>query len=352
MNAKRSLDSQVFMIVLLVGALTALVSTVFTFIEGYGPGASITTMLCFVASVIIFVVAFVFDKEAICHVLLCVVLNIFLIPMAFFYCGGLRSGMTMYFITCLYVVVPCIAKRWVRAVVYIGSLLAMVLAVFLAIFILPEEVTPVSPFAWSIDVIVSLVINAFCIYYVASLTVRAYEREHESKEALLQKLENMTVHDELTGLYNRRELFRVMEEEVMEAREDDNYQVFMFDIDDFKGTNDTLGHVFGDRVLRSVADVLGEIVHEEDGEIAARYSGEEFVAILHCAEFDEAYEKAEQVRKSVEELRFRENPDYTITISGGVDRCNGIRPRLALRHVDELLYIAKQAGKNQITRGE
>ena len=241
---------------------------------------------------VIFIISFVFGKEAICHVLTCLILNVVLLPAAFFFCGGLKSGMTMYFITCLYVVVPSIAKRWVRAVVYIASLVSLVVTVSVAAFVMPEEVADVSNKAWYIDVIVSLIINAFCVFYVASLTVRAYEREHASNAALLERLENMTIHDELTGLYNRRELFRLMEEEVMEAPEGDNYQVFMFDIDNFKGTNDTLGHVFGDRVLRAVAECLNEIVREDEGEIAARYSGEEFVAILHYQNFDDAYAKA------------------------------------------------------------
>ena len=351
-TTQKTMHSQVFLIVLIVGALTALLSTLATVIEGIGPAASISTLLCFVAVCGIFVLAFVFGKESLAHILLCVVLDIILIPITFFFCGGVRSGMVCYFLSGLYIIVPSIEKRWLRAVIYIVATVAMATSIILSVTAFPHLVEPMDDLGWYIDVVISFVLNAGCIFYVSSLTVRSYEREHRANEELLEKLEKLSVRDELTGLYNRRELFRVMEDDVMEAPSDDHYEVFMFDVDDFKVANDSLGHVFGDKVLKEVANCLQEVIREENGEIAARFGGEEFVAIFHTNNFEDAYGRAEKVRMAIERLRFVEDPEYRITISGGVDHCNGIRPRRAIRQVDELLYIAKQAGKNQITRGE
>ncbi|MEE3466813.1 MAG: GGDEF domain-containing protein [Eubacterium sp.] len=349
--ASKPLDSRVFMIVLVAGSLTALLSAIFTIIEGLGPGASLSTLACLLMLIGLMILAFVFDKEALCHVLLCLVLNFVLLPVAFFYCGGIRSGMMLYFLTALYIVVPTVTNRKTRLIVYILSALMLSATFEVAYVVFPEWVTPVSDQAWRIDVIASFILNALCIYLVSSLTVQAYHEQAAANEELVKKLESMTVHDELTGVFNRRELFRVLEEDVMRASADDLYCMFIFDVDDFKHANDTYGHVFGDKVLCEVARCLQEEMQTiEEGEIAARYGGEEFVAVFHDADFETSYARAEKVRQKVEELRFYENPEFRVTISGGVDRCNGMRPRYALRQVDDLLFLAKTTGKNQITR--
>ena len=347
----KPLDSRVFVIVLVVGTATAVMSAIFTIIEGLGAGASLSTLACALMLIILCVVALVFDKEAICHILMCFVLDFMLLPTAFFFCGGLRSGMTLYFLTGMYIIIPTITKRWARLVMYITAGAVLSLTIILAYVVVPDWVTPMTDSSWIIDVVVSLILNGFCIYCVASLTVHAYHEQYRENEKLVKQLESMTIHDELTGLYNRRELFRMLEEDVMRAAPDDLYCMFMFDVDEFKRVNDTYGHLFGDKVLREVAKCLGEEIGEMDeGEMAARYGGEEFVGIFHDDDFDESYRRAEAVRKKVEALRFMENPEFRVTISGGVDRCNGMRPRYALRQVDDLLYLAKTTGKNQVTR--
>ncbi len=347
----RPLESRVFMIVLFVGCLTALMSAIFTAIEGLGVGATLSTIASFVALVMVSVVAIVFKKESVCHILLFIVLNFLLLPVAFFFCGGIKSGMTLYFLTALYVIVPTISRRVLRAVMYLSSVIVLATVIELSYYVFPELVTDVSDSAWRTDVFMSFLLNAFCIYMVSSLTVKAYREEREEKERLARQMEQLAVHDELTGLYNRRELFRFLEEDVMGAGTDDLHCMFIFDVDDFKKTNDTYGHVFGDKVLSEVAGCLRKAALSPDnGEIAARYGGEEFIGVFHDADFETSYARAEKIRQEVEALRFYENPEFRVTISGGVDRCNGMRPRYALRQVDDLLYLAKTTGKNQITR--
>ena len=347
----RPLDSRVFMIVLVAGIITAILSMVNTVLEGLGTGAVLSTLACLVVFLVIMVLAFVFEKEKICKILVCVVLNFVLLPVAFFYCGGIRSGMILYFLTGLYIIVPTISDKKTRLIIYISSALMLSATFEVAYVVLPEWVVEMSDASWRFDVLISFILNAFCIYLVSSLTVKAYNEKNEENEELVAKLESMTVHDELTGVYNRRELFRVLEEDVMRASADDLYCLFIFDIDGFKQTNDNYGHVFGDKVLCEVANCLNEEVRSlDEGEIAARYGGQEFVAVFHDADFEVSYARAEKIRQKVEKLRFFENPEFRVTISGGVDRCNGMRPRYALHQVDDLLYLAKTTGKNQITR--
>ncbi len=347
----KPLDSRVFMIVLAVGVITTILSIINTVLEGLGAGAILSTLACLIVIIALTVVAFIFDKEAICHILLCILLNFILLPVAFFFCGGIKSGMITYFISGLYLTVPTISKKRTRLIIYLLSLVMLSATVVASYVFFPEWVTPMSDDAFYFDMLASFILNAFCIYLVASLTVKAYDEKNEENEELVKKLESMTIHDELTGVYNRRELFRVLEEKVMRAEQNDLYCLFIFDIDEFKQANDTYGHVFGDKVLCEVANCLNDEVGDiEDGEIAARYGGQEFVAVFHDDDFEVSYARAEKIRQKIEKLRFFENPEFRVTISGGVDRCNGMRPRYALHQVDDLLYLAKTTGKNQITR--
>ncbi len=115
-----------------------------------------------------------------------------------------------------------------------------------------------------------------------------------------QKLEELSVRDGLTGLYNRRELEKRLQEEVQRAR---RYcrplSVMMLDIDHFKNVNDRYGHQAGDEVLITVADLIQLNVRPVD--VVCRYGGEELVVIL--PETDEAGARivAERIRGTVED---------------------------------------------------
>ena len=194
------------------------------------------------------------------------------------------------------------------------------------------------------------------MYSIVLLILRSYNEERRQNEVLLQKLRDLSVTDMLSGLYNRRELFRRLEvmygSATRERREtltlDERY-IAMFDVDNFKKLNDTCGHSFGDSVLVSVSKVLHDMVWPEAGELTARYGGEEFVSILKAGSLDEAYCRADEARQQIAQLSWKEHPEIRIGISGGLIACED-HPDLtgALHDVDALLYQAKAAGKNRI----
>ena len=162
----RPLDSRVFMIVLVAGIITAILSMVNTVLEGLGTGAVLSTLACLVVFLVIMVLAFVFEKEKICKILVCVVLNFVLLPVAFFYCGGIRSGMILYFLTGLYIIVPTISNKKTRLIIYISSALMLSATFEVAYVVLPEWVVEMSDASWRFDVLISFILNAFCIYLV------------------------------------------------------------------------------------------------------------------------------------------------------------------------------------------
>jgi putative two-component system response regulator len=168
--------------------------------------------------------------------------------------------------------------------------------------------------------------------------------------SLNSRLERLSITDELTGVFNRRQAMSRMEEQWgLSTRYRQPLSVVAIDIDHFKRINDTHGHDAGDAVLRQVADALRESKRGTD--TLCRIGGEEFLIIYPCQTEAEARICAERCRRSVENHKFRANGlDLHVTISlGVVSRTPAVGEYMELlRLADEALYAAKHAGRNRI----
>ncbi|MBF9033898.1 diguanylate cyclase [Rhodobacterales bacterium HKCCE2091] len=144
--------------------------------------------------------------------------------------------------------------------------------------------------------------------------------------------------DPLTGLLNRRGFDR------LRPLTDKGSLIFV-DLDRFKQVNDKLGHDSGDLVLSAVAELLRSILRE--GELVARFGGEEFVVLLPDLTLDQATDVAERIRASAEQrLATRLGP---VTISAGVATMDENRDfAAALTAADRAVYCAKRAGRNRV----
>lgn len=168
------------------------------------------------------------------------------------------------------------------------------------------------------------------------------EIEEKNKE-----LSRMVIRDGLTKTYSHNYMYERMEKEVKEAeRYKKKLAVVMFDIDDFKKTNDQFGHQVGDMVLVKVADTIMKSFREVD--IVGRYGGEEFLVILPETDLDHAKISAERARGAVENIVFREKK-LKVTISGGVAEFEKETALQLVEKADKLLYISKDNGKNRIS---
>ncbi|KAF2961733.1 diguanylate cyclase [Fervidobacterium sp. 2310opik-2] len=153
--------------------------------------------------------------------------------------------------------------------------------------------------------------------------------------------------DSLTGLYNRWK-FNQFINELFDGKST-KFSVFIADIDSFKKINDTYGHIVGDNVLKNIAKILKEHVHNEG--LVARYGGEEFVGILY-GEKAKAIKICDAIRENVE----KESSNifgFRVTISIGMADVNekeNVTELLGL--ADQRLYKAKEAGKNRVVWGE
>ena len=173
---------------------------------------------------------------------------------------------------------------------------------------------------------------------------------HASLE-LRRRLENQSIRDSLTGLFNRHFMQIALDRELARCiRRKGSLAVLMIDVDHFKNFNDRFSHAAGDTVLKEVARALREAVRNED--VACRYGGEEFTIILPDITFHAAYEKAEKIRNAVQSLQTRlENAlfaEVTVSVGVAVFPEHGMTSDALLRQADAQLYRAKDEGRNRV----
>ena len=166
---------------------------------------------------------------------------------------------------------------------------------------------------------------------------------------LIDELRNLSTHDELTNLANRRLLRTNLKMELERSRRfKQPLSVLVIDIDHFKKLNDRCGHLTGDAALREVAVVLESNVRRVDS--VARVGGEEFVVLLPRADLYEAAAVAEKLRRQTEvhDMPGGEGqPGGHLTISLGVAQLvDGDDQRSLLGRADAALYLAKRQGRN------
>jgi diguanylate cyclase (GGDEF)-like protein len=121
----------------------------------------------------------------------------------------------------------------------------------------------------------------------------------------------------------------------------------MLDIDHFKAINDTYGHQIGDTTLVAVSQLIKDNLRDIDH--VGRYGGEEFIVILPQTGLDNAYITAQRIRRAIESARFHEGK-IKMTVSGGVVEFKEESALILIGKADELLYKAKQNGRNRIEK--
>jgi diguanylate cyclase (GGDEF)-like protein len=165
----------------------------------------------------------------------------------------------------------------------------------------------------------------------------------------IKKLETQAVIDPLTGCYNRRALNSYLEHDIANVhRYSGDLSVIMFDIDHFKGVNDSHGHQAGDRILREISKMVQSKIRKSD--YLARYGGEEFVLVLRNTQYSYALELAERLRIMLEEGRIslgRETIGITASFGVASLRVGSDRERL-LAEADAMVYRAKASGRNKV----
>jgi diguanylate cyclase (GGDEF)-like protein/PAS domain S-box-containing protein len=179
------------------------------------------------------------------------------------------------------------------------------------------------------------------------VAVSLVERDIAERRRLLAQLEHLASHDALTGLLNRRGLEDELDGALARAdRYEEPVALVILDLDNFKDTNDTLGHSAGDALICDVADRLGRTARAAD--VVARLGGDEFAIVLPRADEETAELAAERFRAAIADATGR---SLTTTASVGVAvHERGASVDDLLVRADLAMYTAKAEGRNTVRR--
>lgn len=162
----------------------------------------------------------------------------------------------------------------------------------------------------------------------------------------ISTMQNQSMMDPLTQIPNRLHFKTVYQHQINVAqRNGKSLGIIFFDIDHFKDVNDTYGHLAGDRVLQEIADSVRQRIRRSD--IVARWGGEEFVILLPQTKLDEAINVAEMLRVMISEKYFEGVGNITCSFGVATLEENEDADHL-LNRVDQLLYEAKNSGRNRV----
>ena len=194
--------------------------------------------------------------------------------------------------------------------------------------------------------LVQMLVNLTGLYLLAYVGASVGREQRRARDAAIR----LSTVDSLTGLYNRTFFFSALEREI--ARGDRSGRAFclvMLDLDDLKTVNDRFGHIAGDQVLRGVADVVKNGVRKID--VAARYGGDEFVALLPETDPTGGWVLAEKIRLTVADQGTPGiEPSPTVSVGVVSYPADGRSADALLVSADRAMYASKRGGKNRVAR--
>ena len=174
-------------------------------------------------------------------------------------------------------------------------------------------------------------------------------REFINSRKRNKELKHLAAKDPLTGCYNRRIIFDMMDKELLRLDLLGEYCIIMVDIDHFKAVNDMHGHIAGDAVLCEVANILQNCVRQND--VVARFGGEEFCIVLPNTCKEKSMFIAETMRQQVEVCCVK---NINVTCSFGITsiKFNAQSATELIEQADLALYQSKANGRNRVTLWE
>ena len=165
-----------------------------------------------------------------------------------------------------------------------------------------------------------------------------------------EKIYKDSTHDGLSGLLNHKTFKDRFAEEIQRAKRfQHNMVVLIFDLDKFKRINDTLGHQYGDYVIKTVSGIMADNVRTID--VVARYGGEEFAIILVNTTAEMAFFVAQRIVNNIANYQFTmDGEDVRMAISGGMSEypTHSEQIKDLIEYADQAMYDTKQNGGNGV----
>jgi len=196
-----------------------------------------------------------------------------------------------------------------------------------------------------IGTLFTLVIEAAVIVIPAIKVASRKDSElHQLIEERTRELEDLSVTDQLTRLYNRRKIDEILATEIEQARRyNHSFSLILIDIDYFKKINDNYGHLVGDRVLQALSKLFSSNIRKTD--MVGRWGGEEFLILSLEKDPQKVLIFVEKLRALVDNHRFETVKNLTCSF-GVAHFTRGDTVDSLLRRTDAALYEAKSAGRN------
>ncbi len=293
-----------------------------------------------------------------------IIFTIFAPAVLFTYLAPVYQGVFFLFgLFVLYVMVRLVVKKTGgAALLLIGTILLLISGINDILYNnLLITSLPLSPLGLPIGLFFFILAHAAFLarrftsaFITAEELSKTLENKVEERTAELfqekEKLVQYAREDMLTGLYNRRYVFELLEKDYFRFRRYGTiFSIIIFDLDLFKQINDNYGHLSGDMVLRAFGKTLRQLTREID--ITARFGGEEFLVLLPETTGKAALKVAEKVRETFESLSFSGGEEsFNCTCSAGIaemnESCNSIND--LIKQADIVLYRAKEGGRNRV----
>lgn len=240
-----------------------------------------------------------------------------------------------------------IKKHYMRKIVYA----VFITACRILLFFIFNKKTPVWQLSGGEENILQILNTITIFWFISVIAYVCSKNNQEMEERLIEynhQLQNQVNTDALTGLFSRRKALEYMDCIIAESGWNNCLSLCICDIDHFKNVNDTYGHDTGDEILKAVAKVLKAEVSGNN--LAARWGGEEFLLLFPGRDGSEVYDRLEQLRKRIWEMRVTIGDAVVgVTMTFGLaeyDAQNGLNA--TIKEADRKLYQGKKCGRNKV----
>lgn len=283
------------------------------------------------------------------YIIFCVVISNLYLPILYFYCGGMASGIPILYIFTMTATALLLDNLAMWLVLGTSSIEFVLMMVFDHLH--PGLIAGISnPGKMEYLLIpVSFIFVGISVGSAFRMMFRNFGESRKMNEELLHQIQDIAKTDPLTGTFDRGYLYDFLLQCIARTKSGElkQFSLIMLDIDWFKSINDRYGHLVGDDCLRGLASTVRKNLRKDD--IIARYGGEEFVCVLAGADDATAYRRADKIRKAISREPMSADMQETITISAGVAQYQpGMTAEQILSAVDANLYRAKRRGRNRV----